>query len=180
MGKPYRRGSKIAGLIMALAAFVMTPASAQTQKGVVDIGIELGPFSFIASGGHETIGGLGLFGEPHLGYFLSDKFAVGATGFFYKPIDGGGSSTSIYFGGAYGYVNYHFNSGNPLSPYVGGRIGVFKPNAEMQFAFGVQTGLLYFVARQFSINGELEIAASPGSEGDILLLCLGFGLSYHI
>jgi len=180
VSKPYLRRLRIPALIMALTLSMMAHVSAQTQEGALNVGVELGPFSFIATGGHETIGGLGLFGEPHLGYFLSDKFAVGATGFFYHPIDNGGSSPSVYFGGAYSYVNYHFNSGSLLSPYIGGRIGVFKANPETQFALGAQAGLLYFVSRQFSINGQLETAACMGSEGDIFLLGLGFGLSYHI
>ena len=180
MSEPCLRGLRTAAFIIALAMLMMTHASAQTQKGALDVGIELGPFFFIAAPGHETIGDLGLFGEPHIGYFLSDKVDVGATGLFYFPNEKSGSSHSLFFGAAYSYVNYHFNSGSSWSPYIGGRIGVVEANSEMEFAFGAQTGLLYFVTRQLSINGQLEIETSIGAEGGIFLSCLGFGLSYYI
>ena len=180
MNEPHIRGLRVAVIIIVLTMSMMANISAQTQKGALNIGLELGPFIFIATGGHETIGDIGLFGEPHIDYFISERLAIGATGFFYRPIDNTGSSPSIYFGGVYSYVNYYFNSGSPLSPYIGGRIGAFKQNSEMQFAFGAQTGLQYFFTRQFSIDGQLEIAASTGSKEDIFLGGLGLGLSYHI
>lgn len=180
MNETYLRGLRISTFIMMFAALMMTRASAQTQSGALDVGVELGPFIFIATGGHETIGGFALCGEPQIGYFLSDELAIGASGFFYRPLESSGPSPSTSFGGAYGYANYHFNSGGTWSPYIGGRLGVFKPNLEMQFAFGVQTGLMYFVTREFSVNAQLEIQASSGSYGDIFLSSLGLGLSYCI
>ncbi len=174
------RGLRIAALIMALAMSIMANVSAQTEKGTFAVGIEAGPFLFIATGGHETVGGFGLSGEPHVDFFFTDELAVGATGFFFHTVDSDPSQPSIFFGGVYSHINYHFNSGGTLSPYIGIRIGAFKPNLEMQFALGAQTGLLYFVTRQLSINGQLEIGTIMGSAGDIFLSSLGFGLSYHI
>ena len=91
-----------------LTMSMMASVSAQTQKGALKIGLEFGPFLFTATGGHETIGDIGLFGESHIDYFISDNLAIGATGFFYRPIDNSGPSPSIHFGGVYSYVNYHF------------------------------------------------------------------------
>jgi hypothetical protein len=66
-----------------------------------------------------------------------------------------------------------------LSLYIGGRIGVFNPDSEMQFALAAQTGRQYFVSNQFSINGQLVIGISPESGGFGFLSSLGLGLSYH-
>jgi hypothetical protein len=155
----------------------MVNLRAQTLKGSFEIGIEAGGFFFISNSGHETVGGFGLSGEPHVDYFISDQVEVGATGFYYHPIDGDPSLPSIFFGGAYGHVNYHFNSGSTISSYVGGRIGVVKPNIETSFAVGAQAGLQYFVAPAFSINGQLDVTTSKGFG---LLSCLGFGFSYYV
>jgi hypothetical protein len=153
---------------------------AQTQKGALEIGVEAGPLLFIATGGHESVGGFLVSGEPHVGYFLSDDLAVGATAFFYRSVESDPSQPSIWFGGIYGHGNYHFNSGSALSPYIGGRIGVFRPNADIQFAIGAQGGLQYFASRELSVNGQLELGTSSGSGGSVFLAGLGLGLSYHI
>jgi hypothetical protein len=144
------------------------------------VGFETGPLLFIATGGHETVGGFLLSVEPHVGYFLSDGLAVGATGFFYHAIGSDASQPAMFFGGAFGHVNFHFNSGYTVSPYIGLRIGVFNPNSEMQLAVGAQGGLLFFVSHQMSINGLLEIGSSGGSAGNVLLAGLNLGVSYHI
>lgn len=86
----------------------------------------------------------------------------------------------MFFGGAYGHVNYHFNTGYTVSPYIGVRIGVFNPNWESQLAVGAQGGLLFFVSRQMSINGLLQIGPSGESGGNVLLAGLNLGVSYHI
>jgi len=179
MSKTNLRCVRFALLVMALELFSIAQLNAQVEKASFEIGIEAGPFLFITFGGREMLGGFGIYGEPHVGYFITDALVVGATGFFYNTIDSDPSQPSNSFGGAYAHVNYHFNSGSTLSPYIGGRIGVFNPDSETQFAFGIQTGLQYFVEPQLSINGQLGILLSTGSDEGVFLSCLGFGLSYH-
>jgi hypothetical protein len=171
---------RIVVLVTVIGLSSIAQVYAQTGKGSFEVGIEAGPLLFIATGGHETVGGFILCVEPHVGYFVTDELAVGVTGFFYRSADSDPSQPALSFGGAYSHANYHFNSGSTLSPYIGGRIGVFKPNSDMQFAVGAQAGLQYFVTRQLSVNGQLEIGTSPGSGGNVFLACLGLGLSYHI
>jgi len=177
--------SRVPPLTIALLATVIGLTSsaqvcAQTQKGAFEAGIEVGPLLFIATGGHELVGGFLLSGEPHVGYFLTEELAVGATALFYHSVDGDPSQPSMLFGGVYGHANYHFNSGSALSPYIGGRMGAFKADSEMHYAVGAQGGLQYFVTRQLSVNGQLEIGASPGSGGTVFMAGLGLGLSYHV
>ena len=173
------RAFRRAVLVTVLAISSIAHVYAQSGKGAFEGGIETGPFLLMATGGRETIGVLGLFAEPRVGYFLTDDLDVGATGFFYHSIDSDPSLPSISFGGASGHANYHFSSGSRMSPYIGARIGVLKSNAEALFGFGAQLGLKYFVARQFSINGQLAVSVYPGSAGVAFLACLGLGLSYH-
>jgi hypothetical protein len=180
MGRSCVRRVRNAASIMAFAMILMMQASAQTERGAVDVGIEVGPFIFLVTGGHETVGDFGLFGDPHIGYFLNDNLVVGAAGFFYRPIGDGTSSPPISFGAAYVYASYHFNSGSPWSPYIGGRLGAFSSYEELTFAFGIQGGLRYFVTSRLSINMQLEFAAGIGSTEHIYLLGLGLGLSYYI
>ena len=153
---------------------------AQTQKGAFEMGIEGGPLLFIASGGHESVGGFLLSVEPHVAYFLTDGLAVGGTGFFFRAIESDPSQPALSYGGAFGHINYHFNPGYSLSPYIGIRIGVFNPDAETQLAVGAQAGLLCFVSRQVSINGLLEIGTSGGSGGNVFLAGASLGLSFHV
>jgi len=103
------------------------PVNAQTVKGSFEIGIEMGAFLFI-SNAHEITGGLGLSGEPHVDYFITDQLEIGVTGFYFHNFDSDPSLPPIFFGGAYGHVNYHFNPGSTFSTYVGGRVGVVKPD----------------------------------------------------
>jgi hypothetical protein len=180
MNESSTRALRIAVLITVIGVSSVANVYAQTAKGFFAVGIEAGPFLFIASGGHEMVGGFGLSGEPHIDYFLTDWLAVGATGFYFHTFDSDPSQPSISFGGAYGHVNYHFNSGSAFSPYIGVRIGGFKSNSEMQFAVGAQTGIQYFVTRQLSINVQLEVATVNGSTDNFFLSCLDLGLSYHI
>jgi hypothetical protein len=171
---------RVAVLVTVIGLSSVVQVYAQTEKGAFEVGIEAGPLLFIATGGHETVGGFMLSVEPHVGYFVSDELVVGVTGFFYRSIDSDPSQPAISFGGAYTHVNYHFNSRSTFSPYIGGRIGVFKPNSEAQFAAWAQGGLQYFVTRQLSVNGQLEIGMSSGSGGDAFFSCVGLGLSYYI
>ena len=179
MREAHGRALRIAVLVILSAMSSIPHVHAQTDKGTFEVGIEAGPFLFVATGGTEAFGGLGLFVEPHVDYFFTDKLAVGATGFFYQSTESDASFPSFSFGGAYGHVDYHFNSGSRLSPYVGARIGVLIPNSATLFGLGAQIGLKYFVTRQFSINGQLAVAGYPGSAGAIFLSCLGLGLSIH-
>jgi hypothetical protein len=178
-GVPYLR---IAVLVTVIGLFSFAPGYGQTEKSAFEVGIEAGPFLVIASGGHETVGVIGLAVEPHVGYFFTDALAVGATGFIYHTLDSDPSQPSFFFGGAYAHVNYHFNSGSKWSPYIGGRVGVFNPNSAALFAAGAQAGLQFFAARQFSINGQLEIGTIAGSagSGSAFLSSLGIGVSYYI
>jgi len=171
---------RIAALVMVLAFSSLAHICAQTEKGSLEAGLEAGPFFFITTGGHETVGDFGLSLEPHLSYFFTDDLSAGAAGFFYHTSESDASQPSISFGGAFANANYHFSSGSTWSPYIGGRVGVFKPNSEMQFAVGTQIGLQYLVAPQFSVNGELDIDANLGSESFGLLSSLGLGVSYHL
>jgi hypothetical protein len=180
MGRSCLRRVGIATSIMALAMVLMTEATAQTERGAVDLGMDVGPFVFLITGGHETVGDFGVFYDPQIGYFLSDNLVIGTTGFFYRPIGKGTTPTSIAFGAGYLYANYHFNAGSPWSPYLGGRIGAFNSEAEVKVGLGVQGGFRYFATRQLSINLQLEFAAGMGSQEDIYLLGLGLGLSYYI
>ena len=174
MCKTDLRAPVIVALVVMLAIFSSAPGTAQVAKGAFEIGFETGPFLFIGSGGGETVGGLGLVVEPHVGYFVSDALAIGATGLFYHTFDTDPSVPSLSFGGAFGHVNYHFNPGGTWSPYVGGRLGVFDPYEEMFFAFGVQTGLQFFATRQLSVNGQLVVEIVPGSRGIAFLCIPGF------
>ena len=171
---------RIAVLFTVVGFLSISHIDAQTEKDSFALGVGAGPFLFIASGGHETVGGFGASGEPHVDYFLTDEVAVGATGFFYHTVDSDPSQPSVSFGGAFGHINYHFNAGGMWSPYVGGRIGVFTPDLETQFALGIQTGLQYFVARWMTIDAQLDIGTSPASAGYNFLSCLNLGFSFHI
>jgi hypothetical protein len=170
-------------IIVPLAVLIMSSSThgyAQAIEGAFEVGVESGGCLFIASGGHESIGGFILFTEPHADYYLSEKFSVGVTGFFYRSVESDLSRPFLTFGGAYGQVNYHFNPRRRLSPYVGARIGIFNPNSDAVFSFGGQIGLKYFAARQFSINGQLALTTSPSQRGTLFLSCLGLGFSYFI
>ena len=170
MRETYTHCVKMVVLIMMLGM----PLNAQTAKGSIEIGIIAGPYFFMENGGHEPVGGFGISGEPHVDYFINDRITVGATGFFYSYIE---NDPSQHIGGVYSHMNYYFNSNSTFSPYIGGRIGVVKGNSDLQFAFGIQTGLLYFVSSKFSINGQLDIVSSTGPG---FLSSLDLGLSYHI
>jgi hypothetical protein len=169
-----------AALVAVVVVLSIATVYGQTVKGSLAAGIDAGPFLFIASGGHETVGGFGLSGEPHIDYFITDELDIGATGFFYHTFDTDPSQPSIFYGGVYGHVNYHFNSGGTWVPYIGFRIGGFKPNTEMQLALGAQTGLRYFVTRLISVDLQLEAATITGSADYFFLSSLGLGVSYHI
>jgi hypothetical protein len=171
---------RVAVLVTVIGLSSVVQVYAQTEKGALEVGIEAGPLFFIATGGHETVGGFLLSVEPHVGYFVNDELVVGVTGFFYRSVDSDPSQPAISFGGVYTHVNYHFNSGSTFSPYIGGRIGVFTPNSDTQFAAGAQGGLQYFVTRRLSVNGQLEISMSSGSGGNAFLSCVGLGVSCHI
>lgn len=180
MSEPIVRALRIALLLTTLAMSSIEHLHAQARQGALEVGINAGPFLLMASGGRETIGVLGLFGEPRVDYFIFDKLEVGVTGFFYRSLDSDPSLPSVSFGGAYGHVNYHFNAGNTVSPYIGIRLGAFTHNAVSVFGLGPQFGLKFFVTRELSINGQLSAAVYPTSEGAAFLSCFGLGLSYHI
>ncbi len=62
---------RIAALVTVMGLSSVAQVHAQTEKGTIEVGIEAGPLLFIATGGHETVGGFLLSGEPHVGYFLT-------------------------------------------------------------------------------------------------------------
>jgi hypothetical protein len=169
---------KIAVLETALVLSSIASTFAQTENVRLEVGVQAGPSIFIATGGHETIGGFLVVGEPHLEYFLSGEFAVGVTGLFYRNIEG--VESRLFFGAAYGDINYFFSSTSPLSAYIGARVGVFKPNSGILFGLGPQTGLKFFATSQFSINVQLDGAIHQASEGTLFLSSLVLGLSYYM
>jgi len=164
-------------LASAFALFSIGHLYAQTQQGVFEGGVEAGPLLFIGTGGHETIGGFLFAGEPHLEYFPTPEFAVGVTCLFYRSL--GGNERPL-FGAAYGHMNYFFTPSSRLSPYIGGRIGLFNADSEALFGFGPQMGLKYFITPWFSINGQFDGAIHLASEGTLFLLSLVLGLSFHV
>jgi len=175
MCKANAHGLKIIMLGLLISSIELTHA--QTHKGAFEAGIEAGPFLFIASGGRETIGGFGLCLEPHLDYFLTEEFAAGVTGFFYRSFEG---EEGLFFGAAYSHFNYFFSSSSQFSPYIGFRVGVLNPNSELFFGAGPQIGFKYFVTHQFSINTQLDGAIHGISGGTFFLANLVLGLSFHI
>lgn len=173
---------RIAVVVTVIGLFSITAGYGQAEKGAFEVGIEVGPSLVIATGGHETIGAFVLAVEPHVGYFFTDALALGATVFLFRAIDSDPSQPALFFGAAYAHVNYHFNAGGTWSPYIGGRAGVFNAYSAALFAAGVQIGLQFFAAHQFSINGQLEVGTIAGSagSGSAFLSTLGIGMSYHI
>jgi hypothetical protein len=134
----------------------------------------------IATGGRETIGILGGFGEPCASYFVAGDLDIAASGFLYHSLDSDPSLPAISFGAVSLQVNYHFSSGSVWSPYIGARISVFTSESEPLYGFGTQFGLKYFVARQLSINAQLAVSVFSTSEEVAFLSAFGVGISYHI
>ena len=179
MREPNSRGLKIVVLGTALMLSAIASTRSQTEKVSLEVGVDVGPAFFIATGGHETIGGFLFAVEPHLDYFLTDGLAVGATVFLFRNI-GSDAESRLVFGAAYGHINYFFSSSSRLSPYIGARLGLLKPNSETLFGLGPQIGLMFFVTRQFSINGQLDGAIHQASGGTLFLSSVVFGLSYYV
>lgn len=174
------RTLRSAMLFAAAALFAIAHASAQPGAGSVEVGLEAGPFFFLATGARDAIGGFGISFEPHIGYSISEEFAVGATAFLYRAIEGGGTQPAVSFGGGFAHGNYRFSPGSTWSPYIGMRLGAFVPRPSVsQFVFGIQTGVQYFVSPPLSINGQLALFTS-GGVGLGLLSSVQFGLSYHL
>jgi hypothetical protein len=171
---------RISTLVVAAAISPKPDVSGQVSKGAVEVGVGVGPFLLMAVGSRETIGVIGGFGEPFVGYYVAGDLDIGASGFFYHSLDSDPSFPAVSFGGASLHVNYHFSSGSELSPFVGARLTVLTSESEPLFGFGTQIGLKYFVARQLSVNGLLTVLIFPTSEGVGLLSSLGVGISYHI
>ncbi len=169
---------KIVVLGIVLVLSTTTSAYAQTERGALELGVEVGPALFIATGGGEAIGGLLYVGEPNVHYFLTRELAVGVSGSFYRNIEGDGSR--LFFGAVYGDINYSFSSSSRVSPYIGARIGVFTLPSVTIFGLGPQLGLKYFVNRQLSINGQLAGAAHIHPRGVVYLASVVLGLSYYL
>lgn len=180
MGRAGLRAFTIAMLVAMTGMSTLTQGYAQTRKGSFEVGVEAGPFMFFAVGGHEFLGVFLLSVDPHVGYFLSEELAVGVTGFLYRSVDGALSEPALSFGGVFGHVKYHFNSGNSLSPYFCGRIGIFTSDSEVRLALGAQIGLLFFVSRQVSISGTVDVGAIPDTGGVVFLTGVNLGVSFHI
>ncbi len=128
---------------------------------------------------------------PEVGYFLSDKMAVGLNiGYNYsrtKPENGDAFGTSFF--GVNPYVRYYAFKMEKLSLYVQGGIffATINPHdasSTNAYGIGIKPGIAYQLSNRFAINatfGNLGYANYDGDNEYGLTLngnSLGFGLTY--
>lgn len=178
MGRDAMRCPKAVVIATTLAISALGQAFAQTERGALEIGIGVGPFMGLESGGSETIGVLGACGEPHLDFFVSAGVSIGVAGVFFHSLES--SESGLFFAAAYASINYYFASSSSVSPYIGGRIGVLTPVSNPLFGLGPEIGLKWSITRGLAVTGELAGAVHVQSEGTVFATSLTFGLAFYL